>query len=124
MVNLTEEEKKIMFGGGTEAPFSGQLLHEKREGDFACKNCKAVLFTSDTKFDSGTGWPSFTAPENRRNIELIEDNSHGMTRVEVKCATCGAHLGHVFLDGPSEAGGERYCINSACLTFSPKERRQ
>lgn len=118
---LTDEEKRIMFEGGTEAPFSGELLHESRKGSFVCKNCGRELFSSDTKFESGTGWPSFTEPENRENIILKEDRSHGMVRTEVSCAHCGAHLGHVFDDGPSNAGGQRYCINSACLAFHPKE---
>lgn len=120
--NLTEEEKQIMFEGGTEAPFSGALLNEKREGSFRCKNCDQELFSSDTKFESGTGWPSFTEPANREHITLREDSSHGMVRTEVNCSNCGAHLGHVFPDGPKDAGGNRYCINSACLLFNPNEQ--
>lgn len=119
--NLTEEEKQIMFEGGTEAPFSGALLHEKREGNFRCKNCGKELFNSDTKFESGTGWPSFTEPANREHVTLREDSSHGMVRTEVNCSNCGVHLGHVFPDGPKDAGGNRYCINSACLVFDPNE---
>lgn len=119
--HLSDEEKHILFEGGTEAPFSGALLSEKREGAFTCKNCGQVLFTSDTKFDSGTGWPSFTEPANREHVVLKEDTSHGMLRTEVTCANCGAHLGHVFDDGPMEKGGQRYCINSACLLFNPEE---
>jgi peptide-methionine (R)-S-oxide reductase len=119
--NLSDEEKRILFEGGTEAPFSGALLSEKREGAFTCKNCGEVLFTSDTKFDSGTGWPSFTEPANREHVVLKEDASHGMLRTEVTCGNCGAHLGHVFDDGPVDKGGQRYCINSACLAFSPEE---
>lgn len=114
---LTREEQHIMFGGGTEMPFSGELLHEQRAGSFVCKNCGQELFASDTKFDSGTGWPSFTEPANRKNVLLTDDTSHGMVRTEVTCANCGAHLGHVFDDGPQDKGGQRYCINSACLTF-------
>lgn len=121
---LTEEEKHIMFDGGTEAPFTGALLHEKRDGDFVCKNCGALLFTSDTKFESGSGWPSFTEPANREHVVLKTDASHGMVRVEVKCKNCDVHLGHVFDDGPSEAGGKRYCINSACLLFEPKDSHE
>lgn len=119
--HLTDDEKRIMFEGGTEPPFSGALLHEHRTGDFVCKNCGAVLFSSDTKFDSGSGWPSFTEPKNRQHVTLTEDTSHGMVRTAVSCAQCGAHLGHVFDDGPQDAGGLRYCINSACLTFNPEE---
>lgn len=118
--SLSDQEKYIMFEGGTEAPFSGKLLHEKRHGQFVCKNCGIELFSSSAKFDSGTGWPSFAEPANRKNVELVEDNSHGMHRVEVKCANCSAHLGHMFDDGPQEMGGQRYCINSACLNFTPK----
>ena len=118
--HLTDTEKYIMFEGGTEPPFSGELLHENRDGDFICKNCGQVLFRADTKFDSGSGWPSFTEPTNRENVTLTEDVSHGMVRTAVACAHCGAHLGHVFDDGPAEAGGLRYCVNSACLTFAPK----
>lgn len=98
-------------------PFSGQLLHEKREGSFVCKNCGQELFASGTKFESGTGWPSFTEPANRKNVVLREDISHGITRTEVTCANCNAHLGHVFDDGPQDKGGQRYCINSTCLVF-------
>ncbi len=121
--NLTDQEKRIMFEGGTEAPFSGALLHEHGNGDFLCKNCGTVLFASDTKFDSGSGWPSFTEPKNRENVILKEDTSHGMYRIEALCAHCGAHLGHVFDDGPVDAGGQRFCINSASLTFNPKEEK-
>lgn len=119
--NLTDEQKHVLFDKGTEAPFSGALLNEKRTGSFTCANCGEVLFTSDTKFDSGSGWPSFTEPANREHVNLTTDPSHGMIRTEVSCAHCGAHLGHVFDDGPSEAGGQRYCINSLCLNFEPKE---
>ncbi len=118
---LTDEEKNIMFEGGTETPFSGALLNEHRDGAFYCKNCGHMLFTSDAKFDSGTGWPSFTEPANLAHVVLKEDDSHGMARTEVNCANCGAHLGHVFPDGPKDRGGQRYCINSACLAFTPKE---
>lgn len=118
--NLTDEEKHIMFEGGTEAPFSGELLHEKRPGQFVCKNCGSELFASGTKFDSGSGWPSFTEPVNREHVLLRQDNSHGMARTEVVCKNCGVHLGHVFPDGPKDKGGQRYCINSACLMFSPE----
>ena len=120
---LTDEEKWIMFNKGTEAPFTGALLNEKRDGMFYCKNCGEALFLSDTKFDSKSGWPSFTNPADSKNVVLTEDTSHGMQRVEVACAHCGAHLGHVFDDGPIEDGGLRYCINSASLQFDPKEHK-
>ncbi|MEO5691289.1 MAG: peptide-methionine (R)-S-oxide reductase MsrB [Candidatus Saccharimonadales bacterium] len=117
---LTPEEKKILFEGGTEAPFSGALLQEHRTGSFVCKNCGTMLFASDTKFESGSGWPSFTEPADREHVTLISDVSHGMTRTEVRCNTCNAHLGHVFDDGPEDKGGMRYCINSLSLEFTPE----
>jgi peptide-methionine (R)-S-oxide reductase len=111
---LTSEEYEVMRGKGTEAPFAGEYVHTKDEGMYHCKGCGAELFSSETKFDSGTGWPSFTEPANLENIELVEDDSHGMHRTEVLCRHCGSHLGHVFDDGPGESG-KRYCINSVCL---------
>ena len=99
---------------GTEAPFSGQYVDTKDQGMYTCAVCGNELFSSATKFDSGTGWPSFTDPVNKENVVLQEDNSHGMRRTEVLCKKCGAHLGHVFPDGPGESG-ERYCLNSLCL---------
>lgn len=116
---LTDEQKEVIVNCGTEAPFSGALLNEKRDGSYACANCGNLLFASDTKFESGSGWPSFTEPKNTENVELLEDTSHGMARTEVRCANCGAHLGHVFPDGPAERGGLRYCINSLSLSFDP-----
>jgi len=92
-------------------------MHEA--GMYTCRACGAKLFSSDTKFDSATGWPSFTDPANLEHIELLEDNSLGMKRTEVRCKNCGSHLGHVFPDGPGKSG-QRYCINSACLRFEPK----
>ena len=119
--NFTDEQKHILFDKGTEAPFSGTLLHETRKGDFMCANCSEVLFSSDTKFDSGSGWPSFTEPANLAHVNLATDTTHGMVRTEVSCAHCGAHLGHVFDDGPKDAGGQRYCINSLSLNFNPEK---
>lgn len=112
---LGSELYKVARENGTEAPFTGKYVDEHTKGMYACAVCGNELFSSDTKFDSGTGWPSFTEPANLENIELKEDNDLGMTRTEVTCKNCGAHLGHVFDDGPAEAGGKRYCINSVCL---------
>jgi len=114
---LTPEQYRIMREQGTEAPFTGQYVNAHTRGMYVCAACGNELFSSDTKFDSGTGWPSFTEPKNRENIELREDTSHGIERNEVRCRRCGSHLGHVFNDGPHEKGGQRYCINSACLSL-------
>jgi len=114
--NLTPEQEDVLFNKGTEAPFSGKLLDNKGNGMYTCANCGAELFSSSAKFDSGTGWPSFDKPENLENIELRNDQEHGTDRTEVLCKNCGAHLGHVFPDGPTDTG-ERYCINSVCLDF-------
>ncbi len=107
--------------GGTEAPFTGKYWNTHEQGMFKCAICGTELFSSDTKFDSGTGWPSFTEPANLKNVELKEDITHGMHRTEVVCKNCGAHLGHVFDDGPADKGGKRYCINSVCLDLQKKE---
>lgn len=117
---LTPEQYRIMREGGTEMAFTGKYWNDHGEGVYRCAACGAVLFSSDTKFDSGTGWPSFTDPENRENIELRPDSSYGMNRTEVLCKKCGSHLGYVFEDGPTEKGGKRYCINSACLIKDSK----
>lgn len=114
---LSPELRHVAREGGTEAPFTGAYVNNHEKGMYKCAICGTQLFSSDTKFDSGTGWPSFTNPANLAQVELKEDTSHGMTRMEVVCKTCGAHLGHVFDDGPAEAGGKRYCINSVCLDF-------
>lgn len=110
---LTPEQYRVLREKGTERPFSGELLHTDADGKFACAACGNMLFSSDAKFDSGTGWPSFDQALPGA-IEYHADTSHGMVRTEVTCAQCGSHLGHVFDDGPSESG-KRYCINSICL---------
>lgn len=117
---LSPELRKVAREGGTEAPFTGKYVNEHAKGMYKCAICGAELFSSDTKFDSGTGWPSFTEPANLKNVELREDNKLGMRRTEVVCKNCGAHLGHVFDDGPPEKGGKRYCINSVCLELEKK----
>jgi peptide-methionine (R)-S-oxide reductase len=117
---LTPEQYDIMRRGNTEVPFTGKYWDEHAKGVYRCAACGQELFSSDTKFDSGTGWPSFTNPVNREHVELRRDTTGGMERVEVLCKRCGSHLGHIFDDGPKEKGGKRYCINSACLEL---ERR-
>lgn len=112
---LSPELRKVAREGGTEAPFTGKYWGVHEKGMYKCAICGTELFSSDTKFDSGTGWPSFTEPANLEHIELREDKSLGMKRTEVICKKCGAHLGHVFDDGPKDKGGKRYCINSVCL---------
>lgn len=111
---------RVAREGDTEAPFVGKYTDEHTEGMYKCAICGNDLFSSDTKFESGTGWPSFTEPKNLENIEIKEDGSLGMSRAEVLCKKCGAHLGHVFDDGPAEKGGKRFCINSVCLNLEEK----
>ena len=115
---LSAELYTVARKGGTERPFSGAYWNEHGSGMYTCAICGTELFSSDTKFDSGTGWPSFTEPVNREYVELVPDESLGMHRTEVRCKTCGAHLGHVFDGGPADKGGKRYCINSVCLNLN------
>ena len=113
---LTSEEYVVLREKGTEAPFSGEYVHTKDEGVYKCKVCGNVLFDSVTKFDSGTGWPSFYDAR-PGSVTFNEDTTHGLQGTEVICSICQSHLGHVFDDGPSEKTGKRYCINSVCLDF-------
>ncbi len=111
---LTPEQYRVLREKGTEKPFTGKLLHNKDKGKYTCAGCGALLFSSEKKFDSGTGWPSFS--DATENVGKREDNSHGMKRIEVYCKKCGGHLGHVFDDGPMP-GRKRFCVNSASLCF-------
>ena len=117
---LTPEQFHVMREKGTERAFAGALTDNHADGMYHCGACNAPLFTSDTKFESGSGWPSFYQPVSNSAVELHEDRTYGMKRVEVTCATCGAHLGHVFPDGPKPTG-ERFCMNSISRAFEPKK---
>ncbi|RAT14295.1 MULTISPECIES: peptide-methionine (R)-S-oxide reductase MsrB [Lonsdalea] len=122
--NLTEIQQYVTQQRGTEPPFSGKLLHNKQSGFYHCLCCKQPLFYSGNKFDSGCGWPSFDQPVSAEAIRYLDDNSHNMHRMEIRCGNCDAHLGHLFPDGPKETTGERYCVNSASLSFIDAENKQ
>lgn len=118
---LTPEQFRVLRQEGTERAFTGAYWNQHAHGVYVCAGCGLTLFRSDEKFDSGTGWPSFTRPVEANNVETETDRKFMMTRTEVHCARCDTHLGHVFPDGPRDAGGMRYCINSASLNFEPKK---
>jgi peptide-methionine (R)-S-oxide reductase len=118
---LSPEEYQVLRQQATERPWTGELLDENRVGVYKCKACGAELFTSDTKFDSHCGWPSFYAPKEGDAVKLFTDNSLGMSRVEVVCSNCGSHLGHVFDDAPQTPTGDRFCMNSVSLSFTTKD---
>lgn len=122
--DLTNEQKHVLFDKGTEAPYSGKYLNHNAKGIYTCANCGQELFNSDTKFTApypNEGWPSFSDLASNDAVKLLNDSRHFMHRTEVTCANCGAHLGHLFDDGPKEAGGKHYCVNSVCLNFKPQK---
>ena len=120
---LTPDEYHVLREAGTERAFTGEYWDNHEDGMYRCRACGEVLFDSGTKFDSGTGWPSFTEPMNLEHVELVPDTSYGMVRTEVRCANCGSHLGHVFDDGPGPSG-QRFCINSCSLDFKERDEQE
>ena len=124
--DLTDEQKRVLFDKATEAPFTGKFLHSKDTGMYTCANCGHELFNSDSKFSApppNEGWPSFSDVAKAGSVKLVNDNRYGMERKEVICANCEGHLGHFFDDGPAEADGKHFCINSVCLDFKPTKNK-
>ncbi|MFA5107727.1 MAG: peptide-methionine (R)-S-oxide reductase MsrB [Patescibacteria group bacterium] len=121
---LTPEQYNVCFLKGTEPPGSGKYLHTKEPGEYHCVNCGQLLFSSETKYESNTGWPSFWDMADPKHFRFEEDRSLGLVRMEVLCSKCGAHLGHVFDDGPTDRTGKRYCINSLALEFQAKKKNE